>query len=165
MRAVISTGSNMGDSIAHLRSVTKHFAADKDTQLVATSAIYSSPAWGKTDQDGFLNQVMIIKTDRSPEDLLRECQELERQAGRVRLEKWGPRTLDVDIIEVLSQTSEVISDDAHLTLPHPEAKNRAFVLVPWLSIEPQATLSGQPLSTHLEALDPEEIAAIKPLQD
>lgn len=160
IRAVISTGSNMGDSRAHLATVPEFFHNDPASRVLKTSRVYSTPPWGKTDQEPFFNQVLIIKTERTPAELLAVCQQLEQDAQRVRTEKWGPRTLDVDLIEVLGQRHEVISTSPELTLPHPHAHERAFVLVPWLEVEEHATLGGKPVSSHLAQLDPEDVRAV-----
>ena len=88
MRAVISAGSNMEDSRAHLASVRAHFAE----VLVAASSLYATAPWGKTDQPDFLNQSLLIDAPLSPSQLLTECQALEAAANRVRIERWGPRT-------------------------------------------------------------------------
>lgn len=156
MRAVISAGSNMEDSRAHLASVRAHFA---DT-LVAASSLYATAPWGKTDQPDFLNQSLLIDAPLTPAELLRECQALEAAANRVRIERWGPRTLDVDIVDISGYTSE----DPVLTIPHPRAHLRAFVLAPWLEIDPDATLGGERVVDLLAGLDPAERAGVRKLE-
>ncbi|AWB84662.1 2-amino-4-hydroxy-6-hydroxymethyldihydropteridine diphosphokinase [Corynebacterium liangguodongii] len=134
MRAVLSTGSNMEDSRAHLRSVVEEFSGE----LVAASDLYTTAPWGGVEQDDFLNQVLIVDVDESPGELLRRCQGLEQAARRVRAKRWGPRTLDVDIVDI----EGVECDSGELTVPHPRAHLRAFVLVPWLEVDPGARLGG-----------------------
>ncbi|WP_460490846.1 2-amino-4-hydroxy-6-hydroxymethyldihydropteridine diphosphokinase, partial [Corynebacterium nasicanis] len=138
MRAVLSIGSNMDDRRALLRRVHAEFAAE----MVAASPVYSTPPWGVTDQDEFLNAVLIVEVDQTPLELLRRGQRLEEEAERVRVRRWGPRTLDVDVVTVFDP-EEVSSADPVLTLPHPRAHERAFVLVPWLAADPEARLQGR----------------------
>lgn len=157
MRAVISAGSNMEDSRAHLASVRAHFVDD----LVAASSLYATAPWGKTDQPDFLNQSLLIDAPLSPSQLLHQCQALEAAANRVRTERWGPRTLDVDIVDIEGYTS----DDPVLTVPHPRAHLRAFVLAPWLEIDPDATLGGERVADLLAGLDEEEREGVRRLED
>ena len=157
MRAVISAGSNMEDSRAHLASVRAHFAE----VLVAASSLYATAPWGKTDQPDFLNQSLLIDAPLSPSQLLTECQALEAAANRVRIERWGPRTLDVDIVDIEGFTS----DDPVLTVPHPRAHLRAFVLAPWLELDPDATLGGERVADLLAGLDAKEREGVRRLED
>ncbi|OFT46448.1 2-amino-4-hydroxy-6-hydroxymethyldihydropteridine diphosphokinase [Corynebacterium sp. HMSC06G04] len=153
MRAVLSIGSNMDDRRALLQTVFDEFAAE----TVAASPIYSTPPWGVTDQDEFLNAVLIVDVEESPVELLRRGQALEQAAERVRVRHWGPRTLDVDIVQV----EGVTSSDPELTLPHPYAHQRAFVLVPWLAADPDARLGDTPVADLIAALDPAEVEQVK----
>lgn len=152
MRAVLSIGSNMDDRRALLRGVKEEFAGE----IVAASPIFSTPPWGVTDQDEFLNAVLIVDVEQTPLELLRRGQALEDAAERVRVRRWGPRTLDVDVVMV----EGVESDDPVLTLPHPHAHERAFVLVPWLAADPAAQLQGRPVAELIAALDPDEVAGV-----
>lgn len=154
MRAVLSIGSNMEDRRALLETVFREFAAE----TVAASPIYSTPPWGVEDQDEFLNAVLIVDVDCTPLELLRRGQALEDAAERVRVRKWGPRTLDVDIVDIEGFSS----DDPELTVPHPYATQRAFVLVPWLAADPQATLGGVPLAELIAALPAADVAGVVP---
>ena len=153
MRAVLSIGSNMDDRRALLQTVFDEFAAE----TVVASPIYSTPPWGVTDQDEFLNAVLIVDVEESPVELLRRGQALEQAAERVRVRHWGPRTLDVDIVQV----EGVTSSDPELTLPHPYAHERAFVLVPWLAADPDARLGDTPVADLIAALDPAEVEQVK----
>ena len=157
MRAVISAGSNMEDSRAHLATVRAHFA----DALVAASSLYATAPWGKTDQPDFLNQSLLIDAPLSPSQLLHQCQALEAAANRVRIERWGPRTLDVDIVDIEGYTS----DDPVLTVPHPRAHLRAFVLAPWLELDPDATLGGERVADLLAGLDAKEREGVRRLED
>ncbi|AKE88430.1 MULTISPECIES: 2-amino-4-hydroxy-6-hydroxymethyldihydropteridine diphosphokinase [Rhodococcus] len=162
-RVVLSIGSNIGDRPAHLRSVTEALA----DRIVAVSPVYSTAPWGGVEQQDFLNAVVVA------EDPSLDCRgwlelgrQLEAAADRVREQRWGPRSLDVDVVTCHdSDGSEVLSDDAELTLPHPRAHLRAFVLVPWWDVEPQATLTvdgtRRPLTEWLAALDVDEREGVR----
>ncbi|ROZ88739.1 2-amino-4-hydroxy-6-hydroxymethyldihydropteridine diphosphokinase [Gordonia sp. OPL2] len=134
--AVLSAGSNIGDRLAHLTSVTDRLAGD----LIAVSPVYSTPPWGGVEQGDFYNITLIASADRNPYEWLELCHELEQAADRTRDIRWGPRTLDVDVISVVADGDVVRSEDPTLLLPHPRAAERAFVLVPWLAIDADATL-------------------------
>ena len=153
MRAVLSIGSNVGDREGFLRSVYEEFRG----HIVAASPVYATPPWGVTDQDEFLNAVLIVDVPPFPWQLLRRCQRLEQAAQRTRLRHWGPRTLDVDIVDIVGFTST----DAALTVPHPYAHQRAFVLVPWLAADEHAVLNGVALAEWIAALDPAEVAQVR----
>lgn len=138
----------------------RDFFAD---ELVAASQVYATPPWGGVEQGDFLNSVLIVSTARTPMQLLQACWQLEENAGRVREVRWGPRTLDVDIVQVIDTVSgkELTSEDPTLTLPHPWAAQRAFVLVPWLDADPEATLSGQLVTDLVAKLDATDVAAVR----
>ena len=125
-RVFLSLGSNLGDRPALLRAAREALAALPATRLVAASRVYETAPQDRRDQPAFLNQVVCLETALRPPDLLSECRRIENEHGRVRALRFGPRTLDVDIL--LFQ--DVESDDPELTLPHPRLRQRAFVLVP-----------------------------------
>ncbi|MFC9436240.1 2-amino-4-hydroxy-6-hydroxymethyldihydropteridine diphosphokinase [Nocardia sp. NPDC057030] len=140
-RAVLSIGANLGDRLAHLRSVVDGLGA----RVLAVSPVYSTPPWGGVEQDDYLNAVVLVDDpERAALDWLRHGQRLEQAAGRVREVRWGARTLDVDVVwcadRVDGELIAISSADPELTLPHPQAHRRAFVLIPWLDVEPGATL-------------------------
>ncbi|OBG15772.1 2-amino-4-hydroxy-6-hydroxymethyldihydropteridine diphosphokinase [Mycolicibacterium celeriflavum] len=156
-RAVLSIGSNLGDRLAMLRSVVNGLGE----AVCAVSPVYETAPWGGVDQGPFLNAVVIAEDPAlDGRGWLRRAHELEQTADRVRAQRWGPRTLDVDIVTCRADGRELISCDADLTLPHPRAHQRAFVLVPWLAIEPDAvlTIAGRPRRVEelLAALDAPE---------
>lgn len=155
MRAVLSIGSNMDDRVELLRTVFDEFAGE----IVAASPVYATPPWGVTDQGEFLNAVLIVDVDESPKELLRRGQKLEEAADRVRVRHWGPRTLDVDIVDIEGFTS----DDPELIVPHPYARERTFVLIPWLAADGGARLSGEGVAKRVAALDPKKRAEIRRL--
>ncbi|WP_405167627.1 2-amino-4-hydroxy-6-hydroxymethyldihydropteridine diphosphokinase [Nocardia sp. NBC_01499] len=165
-RAVLSIGSNMGDRLAHLRSVVAGFG----DRVVAVSPVYSTPPWGGVEQDDYLNAIVVVE---DPElgalDWLRHGQRLERAADRVREVRWGARTLDVDVIwcaeRVHGELVPVRSTDPELTLPHPQAHHRAFVLVPWLDVAQDAMLevdgSVRAVTDLLDELSAAERAGVR----
>ncbi|MDT8910962.1 2-amino-4-hydroxy-6-hydroxymethyldihydropteridine diphosphokinase [Amycolatopsis sp. PS_44_ISF1] len=147
-RAVLSLGSNLGDRLGHLRGAVDAVRP----WLVAVSGVYETKPWGVEDQPDFLNAVCVVDDPaRDHWAWLRTGQAAERAAGRVREQRWGPRTLDVDIVTV----DGVSSADPELLLPHPGTPDRASVLVPWLEIEPAAVLPGHGPLAGLLALRPE----------
>lgn len=135
-RAVLALGANLGDRAAALQEALDALAAQ--VRIVAVSAIFQTEPVGGPAQPDFYNAVAIADTDLSASALLDLAHRIEAAAGRVRTIRWGPRTLDVDIIAVDDERS----DDPALTLPHPRAHQRAFVLLPWLDADPAAVLPG-----------------------
>jgi 2-amino-4-hydroxy-6-hydroxymethyldihydropteridine diphosphokinase len=125
--AVLSLGSNLGDRRAHLQ------AGVAVLEPYAVSPVYETSPWGGVEQDDFLNVVVLCDYDAA--EAWQRAQQAEAQEGRVRDQRWGPRTLDVDV---------VVADgtDPALVLPHPHAHERAFVIVPWLDVDPDAVLPG-----------------------
>ncbi len=135
--AVLSIGSNLGDRLCHLQSAVTGLA-DYLSGPGSVSAVYETAPWGGAEQPAYLNAIAIVSGERSPAQWLELAHVLEQAAGRIREVHWGARTLDVDIVVV----DDIRSDDVTLTLPHPHAHERAFVLVPWLDIDPEAALPG-----------------------
>ncbi len=162
-RAVLSIGGNRGDTLGLLRGVAESAAADGI--LRGVSAVYATPPWGGVEQDDFLNAVLVVEHPGTPSDVLEWGFGRERAAGRTRDVRWGPRTLDVDVVNASVDGAAVTSGDETLTLPHPRASQRAFVLVPWNEVEPDATLDGTPVTDLLADLDPADIAAVRRLED
>jgi 2-amino-4-hydroxy-6-hydroxymethyldihydropteridine diphosphokinase len=136
---VLSLGSNLGDREEHLHNAV----AGLGDAVLAASGVYQTPPWGDPDQPQYLNAVVLVADSVGPDEWLSRAHALEQAAGRERdpNRPFGPRTLDVDVIAVWSDDGvAVISDDPRLTLPHPRAHLRAFVLRPWLDVQPYAQL-------------------------
>jgi len=149
-RAVLSVGANLGDRLGTLQGCVQAIARLPDTDVVAISPVYQTAPVGGPPQPDYLNAVLLIQTGLPPRDLLAAAGRIEAGAGRVRAERFGPRTLDVDIISYDGQ----VSDDPVLTLPHPRAHQRAFVLAPWHDLDPGAELPGYgPIAGLLAGLD------------
>lgn len=148
-RAFLALGANMGDSRGYLRR-----AVDAIPDLVAVSDLYETDPVGVEDQAAFLNLVVELDTDRSPRQLLELCRELEVAAGRVRRERWGPRTLDCDLLLY----GDAAVDEPGLRVPHPRLTERRFVLEPLVEIRPGAALpDGRPLGGFLAAVAGQEV--------
>lgn len=145
-RAYLGLGGNLGDPQAAMAAALRSIDAREDCQIVAVSRLFRTPPWGKTDQPDFLNACAAIETDLSPRALLALCLETEQRFKRVRQERWGPRTLDID---VLDHGGKCYRDD-HLLLPHPRIAERAFVLVPLCDIAPELMIGGES-AAHLAA--------------
>lgn len=162
MRVVLSIGSNLGDRQAHLRSVLDGLA----NGVCAVSPVYETAPWGGVEQGPFLNAV-VIADDPTLDGYgwLGRARGLEQAAERARARRWGPRTLDVDLVACRDDAREVMSSDPELTLPHPRAHERAFVLVPWLAVEPEAVLTVDGRQRRVEdlvaALDGAERAGVR----
>ncbi len=162
-RVVLSIGSNLGDRLARLQSVVDSLG----DAVRAVSAVYETDAWGGVEQGPFLNAVVIAE-DPALDGLgwLRRAQAIESANDRVREQKWGPRTLDVDLVCAAGPGGEVVCSDADLTLPHPFARERAFVLMPWLDVDPAAdiTVDGRrrPVRELLDELDQAERDGVRP---
>lgn len=144
---MLSIGSNVGDRLGHLRGCVVLLG----DAVLAASPVYSTAPWGGVRQDDFLNAVLLVEDpDADAQEWLRRGRCCEAAARRTRNVRWGPRTLDVDVIDV-EQTRR---DDPRLTLPHPRAHQRAFVLVPWLDVAPGAVLAGRGTVAELVAALP-----------
>ena len=135
---VLSIGSNLGDRLTRLQSVVDGLGST----VRAVSPVYETKPWGGVEQGAFLNAVLIAEDPALDcHGWLRRAHELEAAADRVRAVRWGPRTLDVDLVTCHAGEQEVTLHDDELTLPHPAAHLRAFVLIPWLAVDPDATLT------------------------
>jgi len=158
-RAVLSLGANLGDRAATLREAIDALA---DDGLVARSTLYETPPWGPVEQPPYLNAIAIVDGPRDAAGWLARAHELEQSAGRTREVRWGPRTLDVDVVTVTGDDgAPLVSDDPELTLPHPRAHERAFVLVPWAALDPAAELPGRGrVADLLGALPPADVASV-----
>lgn len=138
MTAWIGMGANVGDRLGSFRAALAELESLDSTEVVRVSSVYDTAPWGVTDQERFLNAVVEIRTELSAGELLSELLRIEGRCGRVRYERWGPRTLDLDI---LLYGDEIIVTD-ELTVPHPRLAQRAFVLMPLAELEPTLVVPG-----------------------
>jgi len=137
VRAFLALGSNLGDRAAYLRNAIAEL--HRLDRVVAVSPVYETAAeGGPAGQDPYLNAVVELETDRSPRDLLEVCRRLEDAAGRVRGERWGARTLDVDVLLV----GDLTVDEPDLQVPHPRMWDRRFVLAPLADLAPELVPEG-----------------------
>lgn len=140
VRTVLALGANLGDRSGTLKQAVADLVAHQRVRLRAVSpVVQTEPVGGPAGQPPYLNMVIEVETDLSPRELLVHVQEVEARHHRQRSVRWGPRTLDVDIIVY----GDLGSADPELTLPHPRAAERAFVLVPWARMDPSADLAGR----------------------
>lgn len=152
-RVYLSLGSNLGDRKKYLMEAIEKIRQLRESIILRISKIYETPPWGEVDQAAFLNLCLEIETALQPDELLSELQRIELELGRKRIYRWGPRTLDIDIL-----LYEGIESDAdHLTLPHPRMTERAFVLVPLQEIAPELLIGGKDIPQMLKILDTEQI--------
>lgn len=154
---LLSIGSNLGDRQAALQSVVD--AMHTDFTDIQASRIFKTPPWGYADQPEFYNAAIRSTTGLTPEQVLEFAQRCEAEADRVRDERWGPRTLDVDVISY----DAVIQDDPDLMLPHPRTHERAFVLVPIADIDPLIEIPGR--GNVLSLLHHVDVTGIEPIAE
>jgi len=147
---VLALGSNLGDRLANLQAGVDILGAEPGLEDVAVSPVYETVPAGGPDQPDYLNAVLVAATSLPARAILDRGQAAEAARHRVRGPRWGPRTLDVDLIVY----GDAISDDPDLTLPHPRAHERAFVLVPWHDLDPGAVLPGRGRVADLLAAAP-----------
>ena len=148
---ILSLGSNLGDREATIRDAVAAIAAIDGVRVVAASGLVETPALKPhgvdDDAPAYLNAAVSLRSRLTPDQLLDAVAGIERDHGRVRDERWGDRTLDVDIVA----WGGLRVDSDRLTIPHPRAAGRAFVLEPWLQVQPNAQLDGVPVSELLAA--------------
>ena len=159
MRYVIAVGANQGEASLMVDRTLDLLAQRLDGELLARSSLYRTAPVGGVEQADFINAVAIVDTSLDPRGVLARLHAMEQEAGRERVVRWGPRTLDLDVIIAGDQ----VSDDPALTVPHPRAHERAFVLIPWLEIDPTASIPGIGAVRDLVAagFDGQEIHAVE----
>jgi 2-amino-4-hydroxy-6-hydroxymethyldihydropteridine diphosphokinase len=157
-RTVIAMGSNLGDRLDYLQGGLDGLFDTPHVTFLAVSPVYETTPVGGPEQPDYLNAVVIAETSMPAQAVLERCLSLEDAFGRVRDERWGPRTLDLDLIIY----GDEVSNSPGLTLPHPRAHERAFVLAPWHDADPQAQLPGYgPVTDLLAALGTDGIARLE----
>ncbi|MEU8890288.1 2-amino-4-hydroxy-6-hydroxymethyldihydropteridine diphosphokinase [Streptomyces sp. NPDC048442] len=139
--AVIGLGSNLGNRLETLQGAVDLLEDTPGVRVKAVSPVYETEPWGVDagSQPSYFNAVVLVRTTLPPSSLLERGQAIEEAFDRVREVRWGPRTIDVDILSY----ANVVSDDPVLTLPHPRAHERGFVLVPWHDVDPEAQVPGR----------------------
>lgn len=140
IKAILALGSNLGERNDTLSTAVADLVDPPEVRLLGVSPVVQTKAVGGPEgQPDFLNMVMAVETTLTPLELLKHCHDVEQKHHRVREVRWGPRTLDVDIIVF----GDLVSEDPILTIPHPRAAERAFVLYPWSLLDPHARLNGK----------------------
>lgn len=147
--AVLGLGGNIGDTRSLMAAAIDRLSENPDIEVEGVSALYRTPPWGKTDQPPFLNAAVRIRTDLLPTDLLKAVLATEQALGRRRAERWGPRTIDIDILLY----GNAVVDEPGLHIPHPRLKERAFALAPLVDIIPDAAVEGRTASDWLAESD------------
>jgi 2-amino-4-hydroxy-6-hydroxymethyldihydropteridine diphosphokinase len=137
-RAFVGLGSNLGERERFIRQAVEEMARMPRTQLVRVSSLYDTEPVGDQDQPSFLNAVAVLDTELKPRELLWNLQLIEKRLGRVRARRWGPRTIDLDILLY----GEMVIEQEDLVIPHPELENRAFVIIPLYELDPELRLPG-----------------------
>lgn len=154
-RAALGLGGNVGDPVRAMAEALRALDARADCRVVAVSRLYRTPPWGKTDQDWFFNACALVDTRLRPEALLDACLGIEKAMKRERRERWGPRTIDIDVLAY----EGVEQAGGRLELPHPRMTGRGFVLMPLADIAPDLVVSGRTVEDWLGAAD---VAGIEP---
>ncbi|WP_279479823.1 2-amino-4-hydroxy-6-hydroxymethyldihydropteridine diphosphokinase [Aureimonas sp. SK2] len=148
-RAYLGLGGNLGDPVKAMRQALHALDADDRTQVVSVTPVYRTPPWGLVEQPPFLNACAAVETRRTPEELLDLCLSIEASLHRDRAVRWGPRTVDLDILDF----GGVALHTERLTLPHPRMADRAFVLVPLADLAPGLAVEGVGIAERLQTLD------------
>lgn len=153
IRAFLSLGGNIGDAAQNIRNAVNRLDEHADIKLIALSNFYKTPPWGNENQTPFVNACAEVETTLPAADLLAQCLKTEHDMGRERIEHWGPRIIDIDI---LTYGDETIQQD-NLSVPHPYMMERAFVLVPLRDIAPDFAMKGLTIDQALTDLDISDI--------
>ncbi|WP_082613572.1 2-amino-4-hydroxy-6-hydroxymethyldihydropteridine diphosphokinase [Bosea sp. Root483D1] len=148
VEATLGLGGNLGDPVAAFAAALVRLRDHAAVELKATSSVWRTAPWGKLDQPEFRNMAVLIETSLSAEYLLALCLVIERESGRERRERWGPRTLDIDILTYGSETI----DRPGLQVPHPRIAERAFVLAPLAEIAPVIMIGDRSVADLLVAI-------------
>jgi 2-amino-4-hydroxy-6-hydroxymethyldihydropteridine diphosphokinase len=155
-RAVLGLGGNIGDPRREMAAALRLLGRNPRISVAAVSPLYLTPPWGKTDQPPFLNAAALVETTFSPRALLNAILDVERDLGRERIERWGPRTIDIDILLY----GDIDIDEPWLRVPHPRLKERAFALVPLIDVMPEAAFEGRSAREWLSSIDDKGVTKI-----
>lgn len=147
--ATLGLGGNLGDPANAMATALRTLDGRSDCRVTAVSRLYRTPPWGKTDQSYFFNSCAAVETTLAPEALLDVCLNIEREMKRERIERWGPRTLDIDILTY----ADVRQDAPRLELPHPRMTDRGFVLMPLADFTAGLVVNGKTVADWLSQAD------------
>lgn len=148
-RVLIGLGGNIGDPIASMRAALAALDRHPDCRVTAVSSIWRTPPWGVTDQPDFFNACAAVYTTLDPQAFLSLCLTIEKELKRVRDQRWGPRSIDIDILFF----GERVIDEPGLVVPHPRLWERAFVLVPLAEIAPETSHGGESVADLADMAD------------
>ena len=154
VEATLGLGGNLGDPVVAFAAALARLRAHAAVELKAVSSVWRTAPWGKLDQPEFRNMAVLIETSLTADDLLALCLEIERESGRERRERWGPRTLDIDILTYGGKTI----DRPGLQIPHPRIAERAFVLAPLAEIAPAIMIGGRSVTDLLAAIASDDVS-------
>ncbi len=158
MRAWLGLGGNLDNPIDSMAKALRMLDVRDDTKVVSVSPAYRTPPWGKTDQAWFHNACAEIETTLKPLALIAICLEIERSLKRIRMERWGPRIIDIDILSAQDEAGRAIDmRETALELPHPRMHERAFVLVPLSDIAPLLQVGNRTVAEWVRNCDRSEI--------
>lgn len=160
-RVYLGLGTNMGDRLEYIHGACEILDKHEYINISKKSRIYETKAWGYTDQADFLNMCVEIETTLDTYELLEVCQEVEKQLNRERIIRWGPRTIDVDILFF----NDIILDDENLLIPHPRISERAFVLIPLMDLNSELKIKQTTIEDYLNSLTCEEREQVKEYGD
>lgn len=161
VRATLGLGGNLDNPVRAMALALRALDARDDCQVVSVSRLYRTPPWGKTDQSFFYNSCAAVDTTLAPEALLDVCLDIERQMKRIRIERWGPRTIDIDILTY----SDLEQVEPLLSIPHPRMTERGFVLMPLADFAGDLTVKGRSVKDWLHDVDVEGIEIADTSQD
>jgi 2-amino-4-hydroxy-6-hydroxymethyldihydropteridine diphosphokinase len=160
-RAWLGLGGNLGDPAMSMAHALQVLNARADSQVRAVSSLYRTPPWGKTDQNWFYNACAQVDTNLPPLELIDTCLGMEAEMKRERIERWGPRTLDIDILVMKDRNAGLIAmNEERLILPHPRMMLRAFVLVPLADVASDLEIDGQLIKNAAAASDAQGIEIV-----
>lgn len=155
--AILGLGGNIGEPERAMAAALDRLHADPDIRVEAVSALYETPPWGNTDQPRFLNAAVRIETDLEPRAFLDAILSVERELGRERAERWGPRLIDIDILLY----GDRAIDEPGLAIPHPRLAERVFALAPLVDVAPDAFVDGRRAAEILQTLDRSGLVRLK----
>jgi 2-amino-4-hydroxy-6-hydroxymethyldihydropteridine diphosphokinase len=156
--AILALGSNIGNRIENIDEAIRRLGSGGVVEVIARSRLYRTAPWGVLDQDWFVNACVAVRTKLSPHALLKHCQGVENDMGRVRARHWGPRVIDVDILVFRDRQIR----DPDLVVPHPLIAERGFVLVPLRDVAPDLMLGGKSVDALLAAIDTKDVVPMVP---
>lgn len=156
-KAYLGLGTNMGDRLEYLNSACTLLSQHENINITNKSKIYETKAWGYTDQADFLNMCLEIQTSLDEFQLLEACGQVEQKLNRERIIRWGPRTIDVDILFF----NDIILNNEKLSIPHPRISERAFVLIPLMDLNTNLVIKNKTIDVYLDSLSSEERGQVK----